>query len=315
MKIRRGIAALLACVATSAMILVATPLSARADDPLINDTQHLPLINIGSAKCFEPTGLPIQQHACSPNVIHNATYNDRPIQWYQFQSQGHVAYNDQGWCARYFGCITEGATGYLISNMETKLCFDVRDGSKSDSAVVQQSTCNKNARSMFWYVQPSDFPGMFKVRNFHSDRCLDVKGGSSAEGAQLQQFHCNKMNLAQSFSQKFPPFWPLGIDLNGRWTDGSTQNGTTRCCVVIFSGLGSIAIDMSAFNRRDAHGRYFAPSSFSINFPDDRDFGGDVSPTSQIGLHGPMAQFGRRNLESQFALPNFEQTGADARGP
>lgn len=72
MKIRRGIAVLLACVATSAMILVATPLSARADD-LLDDHQHMPLINTGSAKCFEPTGgfagLPIQQRTCSSGVI------------------------------------------------------------------------------------------------------------------------------------------------------------------------------------------------------------------------------------------------------
>lgn len=282
MKIPRGIAALLALVATtSAMILVATPLPARADD-LLDDHQDMPLINIGSAKCFEPTGassteagLPIQQHTCSPGVIGSSI--DRPIQWYRFQSQGYTAYNDQGWfpCP---GCIKAGTTGYLIKNMKTELCLDVRDGSKTDWAVVQQSKCNKNTRSMLWYVQPSDFAGMFKVRNFNSDRCLDVKGGSSAETAQLQQYHCNRDNLAQGFSQKFPPFWPLGIDLNGRWTDGSTQNGTTRCCVVIYSGLGSIAIDMSAFNRRDAHGRYFAPNSFSINFPDDGQFSGDVSP-------------------------------------
>jgi hypothetical protein len=76
MKIRRGIAALLACVATSAMILVAAPMSARADD-LVDASQHWPLINTGSAKCFEPTGggpsdlagLLIQQRTCSPNLI------------------------------------------------------------------------------------------------------------------------------------------------------------------------------------------------------------------------------------------------------
>ena len=54
MKIRRSIAALLACVTTSAMILAATLLSARADDPL-DDHQFMALINTGSAKCFEPT--------------------------------------------------------------------------------------------------------------------------------------------------------------------------------------------------------------------------------------------------------------------
>lgn len=276
MKIRRGIAALLACVATSAMILVATPLSARADD-LLDDHQHMPLINTGSAKCFEPTGgssdsagLPIQQRTCSPGVIGPGI--DRPIQYYQFQDQGHVAYNDQGWFPCW-GCIPKGTTGYLIRNLDTNLCLDVRDGSKSDWAVVQQWTCNKNARSMLWYVQPGDFPGMFKVRNFNSDRCLDVKGGSSAEFAQLQQYRCNSTNLAQNFSQQFPPFWPV-VDLNGRWTDGSTRSA------VIYAGLGSIVIDMSAFNRRDARGRFVNSITISVNFPDDATFTGTVLPTS-----------------------------------
>ena len=235
MKIRRGIVGLLACVVTPAMILVATSLSARADD-LLDDHQHMPLINIGSAKCFEPTGgssdwagLPVQQRTCSPLVIQPQGTIDRPIQYYQFQDQGYVAFNDQGWFPCW-GCIPDGTTGYLIRNLDTNLCLDVFDGSKSDWAIVQQWTCDKNARSMLWYVEPGDFPSMFKVRNFNSDRCLDVKGGSSAEYAQLQQYHCNSTNLAENFSQKFPPFWPV-VDLNGRWTDGSTRSA------VIYAGL------------------------------------------------------------------------------
>lgn len=279
MKIRRSIAALHACVATSAMILVATLLSARADN-LLDDHQHMPLINIGSAKCFEPiggssnsAGLPIRQRTCSSGVIESGGI-DRPIQYYQFQSQGHVAFNDQGWfdwlC--WFGCIPNGTEGYLIRNLDTDLCLDVRDGSKSDWAVVQQWTCNKNARSMLWYIQPGDWPGMFKVRNFNSDRCLDVKGGSWAEGAQLQQYHCTSNNLAQNFSQKF---LELRMNLNGRWTDGSTRSA------VISSGrFGHIVIDMSAFSRPAARGQFdFAdPTTITVNFPDDGIFTGKVSP-------------------------------------
>jgi hypothetical protein len=282
MKIRRGVAGLLACVVTWAMILVATPLPARADD-LLDDHQHRPLINTGSAKCFEPTGgstngLLIQQRTCSPHVINNTA--TVPIQFYQFQDQGYINYNDQGWFdCRWLGCIGDGTTGYLIRNLETNLCLDVRDGLKSDSAVVQQWACNKNARSMLWYVQPGDFPGMFKVRNFNSDRCLDVRGGSTADGAQLQQYHCTSINLAQNFGQKFPAFWAdaagnvMGvIDVNGRWTDGSTRSA------VIYAGLGSIVIDMSAFNRPAARGTFFGGCFISVNFPDDATFQGDVSP-------------------------------------
>jgi hypothetical protein len=278
MRIRRGIAELLACVATSAMILVATPLSAGADD-LLDDHQHMPLINIGSGKCFEPiggssAGLPIQQRTCSPGVMRPGTI-DRTIQYYQFQHQD--VFNEQGWFCRFFGCINMPITGYLIRNLDTNLCLNVRNGSKSGSAVVQQSTCNKNTRSMLWHVQPGDWPGVFKVRNFNSELCLDVRGGSRDEDAQLQQFHCTSLNLAQNFSQKF---LELRMNLNGRWTDGSTENGTIRCCVVISSGaFGHIFIDMSAFNRRAARGWYLlTPWDITVNFPDDRTFTGVVSP-------------------------------------
>jgi hypothetical protein len=283
--IQRVITRLLAAI--SAMILVATPLSAKAD-LRFDASQHWPLINTGSAKCFEPTGsssdwagLPIQQRTCSPNVIRPQGTNDRPIQWYWFQSQGYVPFNDQEWRFPCPGCIDihENETiGYLIRNLDTNLCLDVRDGSKSDWAVVQQWTCDKNARSMLWYVEPGDFTGMFKVRNFNSDRCLDVKGGSSEEWAQLQQYHCIGTNLAQNFSQKFPPFWPV-VDLNGRWTDGTTINGSIRSAV-IYSGLGSIVIDMSDFNRPAARGKFFAENFFSVNFPDDANSEGFVSPTT-----------------------------------
>lgn len=287
MEIRRR----LALFATLTIVLAATPLPARADD-ILDDHQHMPLINTGSAKCFEPTprggasdwaGLPIQQRTCSPGVIRGPD-NDRPIQYYQFQAQHFV--RDEPWyvdviCV--FGCIEVPIIRYLIRNLDTDLCLDVRDGSKSDWAVVQQSTCDKNIRSMLWDVEPGDFPGMFKVRNFNSGRCLDVKGGSSAEYAQLQQYHCNSTNLAQNFSQKFPAFWAdaagnvMGVvDLNGRWTDGSTRTA------VIYAGLGSIVIDMSAFNRRDASGYFIGSSWFSVKFPDDARFTGELLTTNKI---------------------------------
>jgi Ricin-type beta-trefoil lectin domain-like len=259
MKIRRGIAGLLACVVTSAMILVATPLSARADD-VFDDSQpiaHLQPSHNPAQRLLEPSDL---------------------IQFYHFQSQGFAEYNDQGWCARWFGCIKDGTTGYFIRNLKTNLCLDARDGAKTDGSVVQQWTCRdrnyRNARSMVWYVEPGEFPGMFKVRNWNSDLCLDVKGGSSDEFAQLQQFHCGSMNLAQNFSQKFPDAWPWHDlpGLNGRWTDGSTR------IAVIYAGLQSIAIDMSAFNRPAASGRVLGGCVIDVTFPDDATFMGEASP-------------------------------------
>ena len=88
MKIRHGIAGVLACVATLAMILMATPLPANADDCLEPSTtpnskcpvigSFIPLVNVGSNKCFQPTpqndhsewaGLPIQQRTCDLGIF------------------------------------------------------------------------------------------------------------------------------------------------------------------------------------------------------------------------------------------------------
>jgi hypothetical protein len=221
MKIRRGIAALLAFVATSTMILVATPLPASAQ--IIDENYPIPLINVGSRKCFAPTpqdghsdwaGLPIQQRTCDLAFT---------VQYYILVPLGVVLFNEgpPWWC---WGCIHLGAEGYFIKNDFTGLCLDARDGATSDGSVVQQWTCrDKNARSMVWYIEPGDFPGALKLRNFNSDLCLDVRGGSSAEYAQLQQYHCTSNNAAQNFRQSF--------DFEGG--DGSDGGGggvPRRCC-------------------------------------------------------------------------------------
>jgi hypothetical protein len=69
------------------------------------------------------------------------------------------------------------------------------------------------------------------------------------------------------------------MDLNGRWTDGSTQNGTLRYCVIVSSGaFGHIFIDMSELNRRAARGWYVHVWDITVNVPDDGTFTGTVSP-------------------------------------
>jgi hypothetical protein len=290
MKIRRGFRALLAYLVASAIIPAAMPLPVRADVPL-DDHQHMPLINMGSGKCFEPTaqggpsnssGLPIQQHTCSPRVIQPTDTIDRPIQWYQFQSQGYVAFNDQGWFPCW-GCIPDGTKGYLIRNLNTNLCLDARDGAKTDGSVVQQWECrDRNARSMVWYVEPGDFPGMFKVRNFNSDLCLDVRASSWDEFAQLQQYHCTSNNVAQHFLQKFPAPFPAS-NLNGRWTDGSARSA------VITVQFAAIVIDMSAFNRPAARGWLNESFTMIVNFPDNATVtGNQVSDTRITWSNGSV---------------------------
>lgn len=202
-KLRRISAALLACVATSVLALMATQSPANAAPDANYAT---PLINIGSNKCFQPvepsghvewTGVPIQQHSC---------YLGYQLQNWTFQSLGYVAYNDQSWWC--WGCIPDGTEGFFIKNQQTGLCLDARDGATTDWSVVQQYTCRDvKARSMVWYVQPGDYPDSFKIRNFHSDLCVDVASGSWDDFAQLQQYHCTSNNPAQNFYQAL---WPRG---------------------------------------------------------------------------------------------------------
>jgi hypothetical protein len=272
MKIRRGIARLLACVATSAMILVATPLPASANDPVSNFASLL--IDVGSNKCFEPTpqdghfdwaGLPIQQHTC--NVVY-------AFQWYVFVPLGYVLFKEgpPWYCP---GCIHLGAEGYFIKNAVTGLCMDARDGATSDGSVVQQWTCrDTNARSMVWYSETGDFPDAFKLRNFNSDLCLDVRWGSSDEYAQLQQYHCTSNNAAQNFWQTVGP--STVMDLNGNWTDGSTRSA------IIYERFASITIDMSDFGRPNANGSIVNASTISVTFPDDRKYTGQLQPPNTI---------------------------------
>jgi hypothetical protein len=204
MRRRRIVAALLTCVATTSLALVATQSPANAS-LAVNYYEFL--VNIGSNKCFQPVepsghiewaGVPIQQHTCFPFSSGGTGHGG--LQDWLFQDVGYVAYNDQPWCP--WNCIPDGTTGYFIRNGVTGLCLDARDGARTDWSVVQQWTCrDRNARSMVWYVQPGDFQDSIKIRNFNSDLCLDVAWGSSDDFAQIQQFHCTSNNAAQNFYQ------------------------------------------------------------------------------------------------------------------
>src|SRR5215813_11160659 len=103
MTLRRVFAALRACVATLALALLATQ-SPTSAAPQANFA--MPLINIGSNKCFQPVepsghvewaGVPVQQHSC---------FLSSALQNWSFESMGFVAYNDQPWWC--WNCIPDG---------------------------------------------------------------------------------------------------------------------------------------------------------------------------------------------------------------
>ena len=321
----RAIAALLACLAISAMILIETPMPASADAcvspsdtfpsapgnvscPVTGSgergtgtrTNFIPLVNVGSDKCFEPTpqdgnvdwaGLPIQQRTCDtslypPSRLHwDPGHPMHPV--LPIRATPHFGgFNDQGWfpCP---GCIRQGRCGFLdhaqfvtvngTNTVGTNLCLDARDGSKADWSVVQQWTCkDQNARSMVWYTEPGDFPRALKVRNYNSDLCLDVREGSSDEFAQLQQFHCTSNNAAQNFWQ----IQPAVFNLNGNWTDGSTRSAHIYQGPDCSDQCVNIMIDMSAFGRPNAKGSVLNGFAITVTFPDDNTYVGRVMPNT-----------------------------------
>jgi hypothetical protein len=241
MKIRGGIAARIACVATLALILAATPQpAARAQyarncEDFLPDTKTVgevglglcnpatPLINIGSGKCFAPNppdsdnGELIQQRTCDA---------DKKQQFYWLVQVGYMDDGCGPWWFPCWNCICAPSNmAYFIMNELTQKCVDARDGAKDDWSVVQQWGCrliaangtyvpDKTARSMIWTIVDGDLPlsgpgwRSFKLKNFNSGLCLDVRSGSSDEYVQLQQYHCTSNNSAQNFTQG---------DTDGNW--------------------------------------------------------------------------------------------------
>ncbi|WP_198286941.1 hypothetical protein [Frankia sp. QA3] len=66
------------------------------------------------------------------------------------------------------------------------------------------------------------------------------------------------------------------LDLNGSWTDGSTQKA------VISEGTKSLTIDMSDYDRPVAHGSITANSVIQVTFPDDATYTGTLQPPDKI---------------------------------
>jgi hypothetical protein len=66
------------------------------------------------------------------------------------------------------------------------------------------------------------------------------------------------------------------IDLNGRWTDGSSRSA------VISAAFTSLTIDMSAYHRPAAHGSILDGSTITVTFPDDATYTGKLQPPNAI---------------------------------
>lgn len=86
---------------------------------------------------------------------------------------------------------------YELCAQLSGMCLDVRDGSMSSGAVVQQYTKN-NTNAQRWKIDlMSD--GYYKLTNINSGLVLDVKDGSLVNGAAIQQYVDNETD-AQRWS-------------------------------------------------------------------------------------------------------------------
>ena len=66
------------------------------------------------------------------------------------------------------------------------------------------------------------------------------------------------------------------IDLNGKWTDGSTRNA------VISAAFTSLTIDMSAYHRPAAHGSIVDAATITVTFPDNATYTGTLQPPNTL---------------------------------
>jgi hypothetical protein len=85
--------------------------------------------------------------------------------------------------------------------------------------------------------------------------------------------------LQQEWPTGFPPDWATiktEVELNGRWTDGSTRS------TAITVKLTSLTIDMSAYSRPAAHGSIVDGFTITVTFPDDATYTGNLQPPHTI---------------------------------
>ena len=131
------------------------------------------IVNAGSGLCLEPNGSglgePILQQPCDSNRL------------------------TQRWVKS-----PATVTHSLIANKGHPTCMDVRNGVNADRTVVQQWSCDIQARSMRWklttLVPDRFFKFVSAISSEKDPRCLDVAGGSLEPGARIQIYRCTQAN-------------------------------------------------------------------------------------------------------------------------
>ena len=81
-----------------------------------------------------------------------------------------------------------GAVGIALTSSRSDLCLEVSGGSQSNSAQLEQATCDGSDEQTFKMV-PSGTG--FNLIAAHSDKCVGVQNGSNSDSALVMQFTCD----------------------------------------------------------------------------------------------------------------------------
>lgn len=135
------------------------------------------IVNYGSGLCLQPSGTdlgsPIVQMPCDSTNLAQRWFLSRAT-----------------------------TTRYLIVNVRTNMCMDVRDGENANGTIVQRWSCNLRVPSMRWQLSTIIPDLYFKIISEIGSKCLDVRFGSLEPGALIQIYKCTTgtTNTAQIFA-------------------------------------------------------------------------------------------------------------------
>ena len=80
---------------------------------------------------------------------------------------------------------------YNITVISSGKCLDIRDGSTSNGALLQQWDCNGNAQQKWELLPIAGQDGWYALRPQNSNKCLDVYGAETRNGATVWQWDCH----------------------------------------------------------------------------------------------------------------------------
>jgi hypothetical protein len=85
---------------------------------------------------------------------------------------------------------TGKANAYLLYNVHSKKCLDVKGYSLDDGGIIYQFNCHGQDNQL-WTMMAAGAPGLYFIKSLHSNKCLEIENRSLADGARVIQRSCN----------------------------------------------------------------------------------------------------------------------------